>query len=359
MEKVLVILSSLCNDGVTHVVMNYYRHIDKEKIQFDFLVESCREDIRQEIELYGGKIFVIPNRTSRPIKYMKTLNSICKKGYQIVHIHHNSANLIVMAGLVAKLNNIPNIIGHSHNSSCVIKWQHYLCKPFVNFIVNHRFACSEEAGKWIFGNRKVMIIRNAIDVKKFSFNEMKRETIRAELGIKENEKVIGFVGRLEEQKNPFFVVELAKTIITEFGSGYKFLFLGEGKLRGMLEDKVKKYNISSNVIFMGNVKNVNEYLNVFDFFVFPSFYEGLGMSCIEAQTSGIRCLVSANVPKIVKVTDLIEFKSIESNCLSEWANYIIDNINCKRLGVSNQIEKAGYSISKEAVRLEELYLSMI
>ena len=113
MEKVLVILSSLCNDGVTHVVMNYYRHIDKEKIQFDFLVESCREDIRQEIELYGGKIFVIPNRTSRPIKYMKTLNSICKKGYQIVHIHHNSANLIVMAGLVAKLNNIPNIIGHS------------------------------------------------------------------------------------------------------------------------------------------------------------------------------------------------------------------------------------------------------
>ena len=143
--------------------MNYYRHIDTDQIQFDFVTCSqIPERYDEEISKMGGIIHRLPSRSRKPIQYMRELKKLIKKhNYKIVHIHQNSASM-TMDGIVAKSCGVPVIIGHSHNIRCNVLWQHYLFKPFVNSVLTHRFACSEDAGRWVFGNKAFLLIYNII-----------------------------------------------------------------------------------------------------------------------------------------------------------------------------------------------------
>lgn len=183
MVRVLQVIGSLGYAGVEAVVMNYYRHIDRTKVQFDFVTCSqAPERYDEEILQMGGRIYRLPSRSGKPFVYMIALKRVIKGyGYKIVHIHQNSASM-AMDGIVAKSSHVPVVIGHSHNTRCNVMWQHYLFKPLVNHVVTHRFACSEDAGKWIFGNRKdIRMVNNAIDSRKYHFDESTRSRVRQEL----------------------------------------------------------------------------------------------------------------------------------------------------------------------------------
>lgn len=231
MIRVLQVIGSLGWAGVEAVVMNYYRHVNHNLIQFDFITCSTKQErYDQEIRNLGGKIHRLPSRSRRPFAYMAMLRRIINENhYQIVHIHQNSASM-VMDGIVAKICGIPVIIGHSHNTKCNVMWQHRLFKPFVNIVLTHRFACSDAAGKWVFGNRKnVKIVNNAIDSSLYSFDEEKRAEIRRELNLKDK-FVIGFVGRLHEQKNLFRLLEIFYRVTTKKPQSHLFI-CGGGKFR--------------------------------------------------------------------------------------------------------------------------------
>lgn len=216
MIRVLQVVGSLGYAGVEAVVMNYYRHMDKNKIQFDFI--SCsptKQRYDDEILELGGKIYRLPSRNKNPIAYMSSLRKIIiKYHYEIIHIHQNSASM-AMDAMVATICGVKKVVGHSHNTSCNILWQHYLLKPIVNMFVTHRFACSEEAGKWGFGKKDCNIIYNAVDVEAFQFDKNIRRAYKKELDIND-ELVLGFVGRLQDsQKNCFRLIDIFAAVEKE------------------------------------------------------------------------------------------------------------------------------------------------
>lgn len=208
MIRVLQVIGSLGYAGVEAVVMNYYRHVNTEKVQFDFITCSQEEQrFDNEIINRGGVIHRLPSRSRTPFAYMRGLYKIIKEhDYKIVHIHQNSASM-AMDGIVAKMCKVPVIIGHSHNTFCNVKWQHYLFRTCVNSVLTHRLACSKGAGEWVFGkNQEVQMVNNAIDSKLYEFNEEIRKSIREEFNIADK-FVVGFVGRLHQQKNPYRVLK--------------------------------------------------------------------------------------------------------------------------------------------------------
>lgn len=268
--------------GVESVVMNYYRNIDKEKIQFHFLCDEDSTDIPyQEIEKLGGKVIIIPPY-QKLFKYQKELYNIFKENnYKIVHSHINA--LSVFSLRIAKKAGVPIRIAHSHSTSNKKEWKKNILKmilrPFSKLYANQYFACTEYAGKWLFGKKVVErkelnVINNAIDLKKFEFNENTREDLRKELGIKEDVLVIGHVGRFMKQKNHEFLIDVFNELIKKNENSILML-IGQGPLLNEMKQKVRDLNIEDKVKFIGQVTNVEKYYNIMDVFLFPSIYEGL------------------------------------------------------------------------------------
>ena len=268
--------------GVESVVMNYYRNIDKEKIQFHFLCDEDSTDIPyQEIEKLGGKVIIIPPY-QKLFKYQKELYRIFKENnYKIVHSHINAISVFPLR--IAKKAGVPIRIAHSHSTSNKKEWKKNILKmilrPFSKLYANQYFACTEYAGKWLFGKKVVErkelnVINNAIDLKKFEFNENTREDLRKELGIKEDVLVIGHVGRFMKQKNHDFLIDIFNELIKKNDNSILIL-IGQGPLLNDMKQKVRDLKIEDKVKFIGQVTNVEKYYNIMDVFLFPSIYEGL------------------------------------------------------------------------------------
>lgn len=356
MMRVLQIVGSLGYAGLEAVVMNYYRHINKEHIQFDFIVGSPnRQRYDDEIEQLGGRIFRLPSRARRPLEYMKALyNVIRENNYQIVHVHQNSASM-VMDGIVARLCDVPVVIGHSHNTRCNVLWQHYLFRPFTNAVFKHRWACTPEAGKWVFGDSKVEILNNAIDTQRFRFNQKIRTDIRKKLGLTD-ELLVGFVGRLHPQKNPYRLLEIFAEVRKKQENAH-LLIVGDGEEREGLLQTCKELNIEPLVHFVGQVTNVPEMMMAMDVFLFPSVFEGLGVVVIEAQATDLPCVVSENVPAPDLTGKLCVCQLEEDN--ETWAKAILNHVTSKRGDTSLQIQEGRYDIVLEAIYLENYYQSLV
>ena len=268
--------------GVESVVMNYYRNIDKEKIQFHFLCDEDSTDIPyQEIEKLGGKVIIIPPY-QKLFEYQKELYRIFKENnYKIVHSHINALSVFPLR--IAKKAKIPVRIAHSHTTSNKKEWKRNLIKnilrPLSKLYANNYFACTEYAGKWLFGKKVVErkelnVINNAIDLKKFELNENTREDLRKELGIKEDTLIIGHVGRFMKQKNHEFLIDVFNELIKKNENSILML-IGQGPLLNDMKQKVRDLSIEDKVKFIGQVTNVEKYYNIMDVFLFPSIYEGL------------------------------------------------------------------------------------
>ncbi len=351
------IMGKWVGGGVESVIMNYYKHMDRNKIQFDFICDNDSTNIPyDEIKKLGGRVILCPPYQKQK-EYQKFLIDLFKKNkYKIVHSNINTLSVFPLHA--AYKAGVPIKIAHSHSTSNKKEFKRNLLKnilrKFSKKYANVYFACSEKAGNYQFGkNTNYTIINNAIDLNKFKYNEKIRKEKRKELNIKDNALVIGHVGRFVTTKNHNDILDIFNKIHKK-KSNSKLLLIGEGPLKENIVNKVKELNLNGSVMFTGQIDNTYKYYNAMDIFIFPSLYEGLGMALIEAQANGLPCVASTEVPK---VADMGNTKFIDLNNKDEFVNEILSN-KLKRKDCIEQIKKNGYDIEKEAEKLEDIYLKL-
>ena len=362
--RVAHIVGKMVGGGVEAFIMNYYRHINRDKIQFDFIIDSDSTLVpREEIESLGGRIIEIPPY-QKLFKYTKELRKVFRENkYKIVHSHLNTLSVFPL--YCAWREKVPIRIAHSHSTSNKKEWKKNIIKnllrPFSNVFATNYFACTEHAGRWMFGNKEydngnVYILNNAIDINDFLYDENERKIKRKELGI-ENKFVIGHIGRFVEQKNHRFLIELFNDFHKKRADSILML-IGQGPLLTEIKEKVKKLNIDDSVLFLGQREDTNKLYQAMDLFLFPSLYEGLGIVMIEAQSSGLPCIASTEVPKVAKVNENVEFICLKDP-VSKWKESIEKHIHDRKIVNINDFKNSGYSIKTEASKLEEEYFRLL
>lgn len=361
--KILYILPSLrlCN-GVATYAMNYFRNIDKERFQIDFVIGlNEKNEYYDEIICAGSNIFYIPKlNIINMVATLKEIDNLLKNNdYDIVHCH--VINMGAFYLYFAKKYGVKHRILHSHSTKYADRRINSIRNYILSFIskkyANHYFSCSKLAGDFLFKNKKYDIINNAITVEKFDYNEEIRKKVREKYNISDNQLVIGHVGRFCNQKNHKFLIELFK-LVQEENNNSVLLLIGEGTLQPKIKEKVSRENIQ-NVIFTNNVSNVNEYMQAMDCFLLPSIYEGLPLVGIEAQTSGLPCIISDKVTKETDITGNCIFLPITNSSNNLWKRALA-NIDIKnRKSVKEKIVKSGYDISEETKKLEKYYLDIV
>lgn len=343
--------------GITNVIMNYYRNSDKNHIRYDFAVNGeLQPELLNEMKRHGSEVFQLPLRSKKPLSYVLALKKIIARGnYDIVHAHGNSATLFLET-TAAKTCGVPVRIAHCHNITCNYKLMHYLLKPFLLRSITHAFACSHKAGQWLYGNN-YRVINNGIELDKYAFNRKIREDYRRNLGLSDK-KVIGHIGNFVYQKNHDFLLDVFYEV-SKRDDNYVLLLLGDGILRKHVEEKTQLMGLEKKVIFMGKTDEVPQLLQVMDLVVFPSHFEGLPLALIEAQSSGLKCLVSDVVSTEVQATDLIEFIPLQLGA-KYWAERVINTPTCNREAMKDlclsMLRKKGFDIKTNARVLTEFYL---
>ena len=357
------IMGKWLGGGVEAVVMNYYRHIDRNKIQFDFICDSDSTDIPyDEIKKLGGRVILVPPY-QQIFKYIKELKKIFQENrYQIVHSHINTLSVFPL--YAAKKSGIPVRIAHSHSTTNKREKKKNLMKQllrvFSKVYATDYMCCSEHAGRWLFGDKEydkgnVYLLNNAIDIEKFKYDEKLRRKKRKELEIDDDTLVIGHIGRFVEQKNHRFLIDIFNEIHQKNKNSI-LLLVGQGPLMKEIKDKVEKLNLSRCVKFLGQRNDVNQLYNAMDVFLFPSLYEGLGMVLIEAQVNGLPCLASSEVPQTAKITNIIDFIDLKED-RSIWVEKILNTHSSRRLDFFRRAVNSKYNIANEAVTLEKYYVN--
>lgn len=365
MIKVLHVVSSLnINAGMTSVVMNYYRHMDREKVQFDFLYmyDLPGFDFEEEIHSLGGKTYYYGD-LSLSSKYKKSVEQFFSEHaneYCAVHCH-----TIWAAGLfgkIAKKYGIKNIIAHSHSTQYSNKKasaiRNKLYMPRVKKYATHYFACSEKAFT-LFGDKSKLkntyVMYNAIDYKKYAYCNEYRDEIRSKYKISDDSILIGNVGRLSSEKNQKFLISTFSKI--DFSKNDMYLLLvGDGPLFSELEDEIQKHNLSSRVFLAGKTNEIPKYLSAFDVFTLPSLFEGEPLSLIEAQAATLPCLVSDTITKDVDL-GLCRFISLNDS-ESKWIKEMI-NSKGKDRDITSAVMGTNYDIYNQAKALEKCYCEMV
>lgn len=360
--RIAQVIGKWVGGGVEAVVMNYYRHIDRNKIQFDFICDNDSTNIPyEEIEKLGGKVILVPPY-QKIIAYHKEVKRIFKENnYKIVHSHINTLSVFPL--YTAKCAGVPVRIAHSHSTTNKKEWKKNLLKqvlrPFSKVFATHYFACSELAGRWLFGNKEydkgnVFLLNNAIDVDKFKYDEKARKEIRKELKIKEDTVVIGHIGRFVAQKNHTFLIDIFNEY-HKLNSNSLLLLVGQGPLEEEIKEKVKELGLEESVKFLGQRNDANRLYQAFDLFLLPSLYEGLPVVGVEAQASGLLCILSESMTRETKVLNSTKFISLEKSD-KEWAKIINKELtNSKRKDTSKEITNNNFSIKKEADKLAIKY----
>ena len=350
------VMGKWLGNGVESVIMNYYRHLNHSKVQFDFI---CDEDSTRipydEIKKLGGRVFLVPKYQNLP-KYLKALEKLFKdNNYRIVH--SNISTLSVFPLYAAKKAGVPIRISHSHSTSNPKEWKRNLIKnilrPFSKRYATDYFACSELAGRYLFGNKafdqgEVKIIHNAIDIEKFKFDEVARKKLRKEFGIKDSTIVIGHVGRFVQQKNHTFLVDVFKEYHKK-NPDSKLLLVGSGPLEDEIKKKVERLGLIDSVLFLGQRDDTNKLYSVMDIFCLPSLYEGLGVVGVEAQAAGLPCIFSKDVPIDVMFSKKTVFE--ERNITLFVKQIKLNVIKSKQEDIPTI-----YNIAREAKNLENFYI---
>lgn len=358
MIRILQVYPQLNNAGTEMVIMNLYHNINREEIQFDFLVQRPGE-LDDHIREMGGKIFYIDKIGN----YKKKVFAFFKghQEYRVVHTHtHREMGVILK---MAKKADIPYRIAHSHNFRGdlpgIVKYYKVFSSWAIEQNATNFLACSTEAAEWLYPrkNQQAVIWNNAIDINAFIFNETTRREYRNQLGIPDSAKVICHVGRFAEQKNHVRIIGILNELMEEHEDIYGIL-VGTGPLL----NKIKAMAKCNRVIFLGNRKDVPKILCAADLFLFPSLYEGLGIVAVEAQASGIKCIASVNVPSSadIGIGTFEQVKLKESNEI--WKKRILKGFEeyslQKRIELSQKALDSKYNISAIAENVERFYLNM-
>jgi len=387
MIKILYFMDSIASaGGIQEQVYNWIEGIDRNKFHIDIIGYKQLDDngnpINNEkdyinrVKPFGTNVYIVrPLKKGSIMKCKEDIDDFFREhhDYDIIHVHGSSkANYILS---VAKKYNIKTRIIHSHN----IKFQTNnkikiivgnILKKQTKQLATDYFACTKDAGVWLFGKQivdsgKCKIVHNALDINKFKFNKDIRNELRKKLSIKDNEIVLMNVGRFHRQKNHIFLAKVLKGL-SDKKIKFKMIFVGDAvrantQWKDELIEKLKELDVYKECVFLGVRNDVNCLLQAADFFVFPSLYEGLGIVCIEAQCSGLMCLVSNTLPCEVKSSNLVHFLPInnEQTDCTEWINCIIENMGYNRYSPIEDISLNGYAIDNNCRYLENLYLECI
>ncbi len=360
--RILHVLGGLSLGGAESRIMDLYRNINREEIQFDFLVHSAKEEhFDNEIKTLGGNVYRIPRfKIYNWFQYKKALKQFFAehREFRAVHGHMTSTASIYLP--IAKKAGVPITIAHSRSAGVpggmkgiLTKWLRSSLKHKADYCL----ACSKEAGEAVFGKAwsdkgNVEVIPNAIATEKYVYDECVRKEKRAELGI-EDKLVIGHVGSFREPKNHVFLIQIFVEIYKKRKDAV-LLLLGEGALMEQVKAQVEELGLTDAVRFLGNQSNVSPYYQAMDFLVFPSLFEGLPGTIIEAQTAGLKCLISENITKEVQLTELVEAYSLDKPA-TEWAEYVLANCGYERRSRLSDVEKAGFAIGAQIGRYKEIY----
>jgi glycosyltransferase involved in cell wall biosynthesis len=359
--KVLIIGMNKTIGGIEKMILSYLRHIDKTKIAFGFINIYDKICFQDEFEKLGCQIHAMPNDKKSPFAYFFMLLSLLRhEHYGVIHVNMVSAANIVSL-LAAKMAGCKHIIAHSHNTdlppSMIRKILHTINKPFLELLATEYFACSEAAGKFLFGGGKFTVIKNAIDADTFVFNKNTREAVRGRLGVSADTGVIGHIGRFEEQKNHDFLLRIFKAVLAK-RENVMLLLIGEGSLEQKIKNTAAASGIFDKIIFYGVTSAVQDLYSAMDVFILPSLYEGLGIVGIEAQCSCLPVIASSVIPQEMQVTGLVTRLDL-TDSLDVWAEAVLEGLSPReRKNMAEYIIRAGYDIKMESKILEEKYASL-
>ena len=360
--RVAQVIGMAVNGGVESFVMNYYRNIDRNKVQFDFLVESTSRIINKDkIEEMGGKVIFIPSYKNI-IKYVSTLIKVFKENkYDIVHSNMNALSVFSLyaakkAGVKVR---IANSLSMSNKKEKLRNFIKNILKIFSKKYATHYFACSNLCGKWLYGkniilSNKYYKINNAVEIKKYQYNADARKSMQNIYNLHDR-FVVGTIGRLESQKNQFFLLNIFYELKKKKANAY-LIIIGDGSLYERLNKKINMLKIRDSAMILTSedvsfMKSVCVYYNLFDVFLLPSLYEGLPTVGIEAQLNNLHCFFSSNITRETAISNNAHFISL-SEKPETWANEILKNINTNR----NQLKYCKeYDISIQSKYLVSIY----
>ena len=362
--RILCVFSTLDRGGAESMCMNLYRHIDREKVQFDFVKHTPDKGaFEDEILSLGGRIFEAPRyQIYNHMSYMNWWDRFLKAHpeHQIIHGHFFTISSVFFAA-AHKAGRIT--IGHSH---CTKSPKQGTARPIVNYLSNRMIshieknadyclACSEAAGKWVFKEKPFTVLKNAIDVTRFRTDQKTAQEVRNEFGLGNN-LVVGNVSRFNLQKNPYGTLDIFR-LVHEKRPDSKLLWVGDGPMRAEVQAKAQEYGIQDDVIFTGVRKDIHRLLQAMDAFILPSFYEGLPVVAIEAQAAGVKTFCSTEISFETGITDLCKFLSL--NDLQIWADDISQiPAAYEHLDITDEIIHSGYDIHTTAAWLQDFYLKL-
>lgn len=357
--------STRVDSGVMSIIMNIYRNIDRERIQFDFLYfDNYDNTFESEINALGGVCYKI----SRPRLSKSFFNELKaffneKNMYSILHNHEVYMNVIIAP--IAKRYGVKNVIVHSHTTKFSDKKinsirNKILCLP-IKKQADYYFACSKLAGRFLYGDDyinkgKVVILNNAIECDKFKYDKNKRLEIRKKLEL-DGKMVVGHVGRFNEQKNHMFLIDIFNQIC-KLKSNAHLILIGDGPLENKIKEKVKILDLQEKVTFLGRRNDISDLMQAMDVFILPSLYEGLPLVGVEAQAAGLPCFMADTITDEVNFCDTKFFNL--KNDSSIIAKQVVESLeNFNREDTTIYIRENGYNIHDEVDKLKELYLKLV
>lgn len=364
MIRVASIIGKMDSGGKKNLVMEYYRHIDREKIQFDFICDSDSQAIPvEEIESLGGRVYLIPPY-QHIFSNMREMERICRENrYPIMHAWNSTMNLFPM--YVAKRASIPVRISESLSMAHEGDWKTILKKilrPMSRCFATHYMACGEDCGRWQFGDRlfdagKVDVFKTAINTEFNAFNSELREKTRKEFCWEDN-IVIGHIGRFTAQKNSVRMIEIFAAIYRREPKAVLCL-IGDGELKDEIMAKISELGIEKQVEYLGRREDIQQFYNAMDCFLLPSLYEGLPVVGLEAESCGLPMFFSTEVTREANACELGHFIPLSATD-DEWAEQILravrENIPVRR-SHAKEVAEAGFDSASEALRLQNYYLS--
>lgn len=364
MKKILHVIAGMNAGGMETMIMNYYRNIDRNKYKFDFLINEPNECFyEKEILKLGGKIYRVPFQRENYIKNHKMVKDIIKNNhYDAIHEHQGITYYYPLK--CAKKYGIKNRIVHNHginrNFLKYLKlYNNFYAKKRICSLGNNFVCCSDEVSSHIFDKASVekrggyTILPNSINVRKYTFNKRKRKEVRDKFSLGNN-KVFIHIGTFTAPKNHIFLIEMFKEHLDRRPND-KLLLIGDGPLKEEINKKVINYDLYNNILFLGTRNNISDFLSAADVMLFPSLYEGIPLTLIEAQASGIPIIGSTNIDINSSVSDLIKF--VDLNDKNKWLEFMLSSMNedKKRINYNDIVYKSRFSIDESVKILENIY----
>ena len=356
MIRVLHVINGMGTGGAEKDIMNWYRNIDRSKVQFDFLIRTDEIFYKKEIEKLGGSVYRVAGFPKKLFYNIRETRNFIKKNknkYKAIHVHGN-ALIYIYPLMCAKRYGIKIRIYHSHNTkanSKMAEFVHRCNRLIIHKYINKPVACSINAGIFTYGKQSCTVINNAMDLEKINscvkYSKNKFE-------ISDSTLLLGHVGRFLPVKNQKFVLDVFNEIHSVIPDSH-LLLVGVGPTMSEVQDYSKKIGIRESVEFLGERNDVESIVKALDCMIFPSLYEGVPLVVLESQVCGTKIICSDTVDKSVKLTPLVEFESLNSNA-KEWAERVLtflsNNISCD---VSKEFKKAKYDIESIIEQLYVLY----